>query len=136
MCRAWNLRSVCRQFLLVATAIQGLTPDLNTVSSAWLLSWLGRVVTHDVVVFADLAHVLRGDRAVESDAASSRPSPSDDDFQEELPDEVCGPADSTEHVLVGRKFARTPHLDRCAIDSSARRARSTALRRFLCRMTC
>jgi hypothetical protein len=93
MSKRWRTTVVWQWALLIATAIQGLTPDPNDLSSTWLFSWVGRNVANGVAVVSTDFFGGRRDRdAANRQTESSESIPLDDDFHDELPDEVCAPA--------------------------------------------
>jgi hypothetical protein len=81
-------RSISLYFLLIAAAVQGLTPDANDLASTTLFPLLASVASGTAGTVARKEHATRPDSPVSRDASL----PSWDEDGEPLPGEICDPA--------------------------------------------
>jgi hypothetical protein len=81
-------RSICPYFLLIAAAVQGLTPDADDIASTMLFPLLASVASGAAGTAAGRDHEFRP----ESPPSHGASLPSWDEDNEPKPGEVCGPA--------------------------------------------
>jgi hypothetical protein len=143
---------VCCHTLLVALAIQGVTPDADDLASAWLINQFQAVASSEHGCALCVA-VASNDECGPCRPNTSRDLrvPCQHDTEEESPDEAAVPADSKAAgvtVVCVRKGGAASRIGTLRVQRHAhRRSRTISITQFgfpqpaelalrLCRMTC
>jgi hypothetical protein len=121
MFMGWNRKAICLHIVLVAVAIQGVTPDPSDLASEWLYSWAGRAIAHEIVAVNDVSS-HDGSRHRDWFSTPSGSLPNDDDCHDDMPDEVCVPAQA-QAFGSARDSGKSSRLIPLAADSIARVSR-------------